>query len=111
MNDRHRYTIRYERQGPVVWNTPGHPVGTEVELVRRDEIAEDVLEAQAALQMGIGVLRLEMSQIPNREGVQLRNLRFSEDRLTEALARCHKLLAQLGRPMYEPATHKAVQDE
>jgi hypothetical protein len=72
-----------------------------------EEIIEAVVEAQADLQVGIGCLRLEVAHI-SKESIIGINLRTSEDKLNRSLARLHKLLDQLGQPMYQPAAHPDI---
>lgn len=79
-----------------------------IDAIAQKEVTEAVVDAQGDLQTGLGVLRLELSQIQNRLGLQANNLTFAEDRLTESLARLHSLLDRLGNPMYQPATHPRV---
>lgn len=61
-------------------------------------IIEEVIEAQADLQTALGMFRLNRNFDPAA----------IEDRLVRSLARHHTLLARLGRPMYDPATHPEV---
>jgi hypothetical protein len=69
--------------------------------------AEWVMNLQADLQTGIGMLRLGMTEGP---WDQERSLSFAEDRLYKALATCHKRLHELGVDVFHPATHPEVWD-
>lgn len=71
----------------------------------KQKTIDAIMDAQADLQTGLGILRLEISQIWNQEGIQFNNFKFAEERLTESLARFHTLLGDLGNPMYKPATY------
>lgn len=77
----------------------------------KQKTIDAIMDAQADLQAGIGVLRLEISQIRNQEGIQANNLTFAEERLTQSLVRFHTLLADLGHPMYKPATYPRETDD
>ena len=58
---------------------------------------EQLLDAQADLQTAIGLYRLQHGKDDR-----------IEDRLARSLARQHKLLSEMGKPMYQPATHPDV---
>lgn len=79
--------------------------GTPVE-----RMIKEIMSAQADLQVGLGLLRLEKSLLRERDGIQELNLATAEDHLASSLARLHKLLDALGKPMYQPATHPGVWD-
>jgi hypothetical protein len=68
-----------------------------------------ITDLQADLQTGLGILRMEMGQLP-KGGIQQHNLGFVEDRLTRSLAMCHKRLHELGVDMFHPTTHPEVWD-
>jgi hypothetical protein len=55
------------------------------------------MDAQADLQTGLGMYRLDHGRGSP-----------TEERLAQCLARLHSLLAALGNPMYQPATHPSV---
>lgn len=67
-----------------------HPV----EVVPLSVVAEEIMDAQAELQMPLGIYRLDHG----RGGT-------IERRLTLTLARLHRLLSALGTPMLHPTTH------
>lgn len=71
-----------------------------------DRHTEEVLEAQADVQTGLGILRLE-----RRDGADSPHLGYVEDRFAKALARLHRLLHERGRPMYQPARHPEVEGD
>ena len=65
-----------------------------------------IMDAQADLQMALGLLRLKQEQI---EGVLPYGLDDVENRLARSLALLHKLLSDLGRPMAHRALHPDVE--
>lgn len=67
------------------------------------DIQEEVLKAQADLQTALGFFRVAKNEMV---GVPYADL--IEDRLARSLARSHRLLAQLGKPMYQSATHPDI---
>lgn len=69
-----------------------------------DAITEDILDAQADLQVGLGQYRLKYGSA----GRGVRSDDSIEDNLAKSLARLHTLLEELGRPMYQIATHPDV---
>lgn len=71
--------------------------------VARDEVIDAVLDAQADLQSALGMLRLHMDP-----RFSTPDLGVVERRLNKSLARSHKLLDELGSPMYDPATDPDV---
>lgn len=68
-----------------------------------EEIVEQIMDAQADLQTGLGMFRVACM---DRAMTQTES--YAEDRLAKSLARTHKLLDALGHPMYQPATHSEV---
>lgn len=65
-------------------------------------ILEEILEAQADLQTGLGFFRLDARDEPRGHDDLI------EERLGRSLARTHRLLEHLGRAMYDPATHPDI---
>jgi hypothetical protein len=65
-------------------------------------ITEELLEIQADMQTSLGFLRLHQ-RYPHAGDFDL-----IEDRLARGLARAHRLLEALDRPMYSPAQHDDV---
>lgn len=63
----------------------------------------EIMDAQADLQTALGLLRCHLA--PDMGPA---DLTVVEDRLARSLARLHRLLDDLGRPMYDPATHPEV---
>lgn len=63
-----------------------------------NSIARRLLDAQADLQTALGILRLEISQLPDH-GIAQHNLGYSEIRLTTSLAKIHAVMADLGTIM------------
>lgn len=73
-------------------------------ITDRKALVDSVMSAQADLQTGLGIFRLDRN---DTRGLQHANL--VEDRLARSLARLHVLLADLGTPMYQPAMHPDVE--
>lgn len=76
----------------------GCSVATQLKEVV-EAVAAEVLEAQADMQMPMGILRFHdlMHVGPTDYPV--------DEGLTKALARLHRLLGVLGHPMYNPQQH------
>lgn len=68
-----------------------------------------ILDLQADLQTGLGILRMEIAQVP-KDGIQQINLTYSENRFRRALASCHMRLDELGVKMANPCTHSEIWD-
>lgn len=62
-------------------------------------VADEIMQAQADLQTGLGLLRVALGHHQDH------NLGAAERRLQGSLARLHALLDGLGRPMYDPAEY------
>lgn len=63
-------------------------------------ITDELMEAQADLQVGLGWFRLaRMTGSPTTDELDL-----IEEKLTLSLARLHGMMTGLGRPMYSPST-------
>lgn len=66
-------------------------------------IIDEIMDAQADLQTALGLFRLSMA-----EGYTDHD-NYVEERLAKCLARLHRLLEQLGKPMYRPAQHPDIE--
>lgn len=71
----------------------------------KEHLVPEIMEAQADLQVAIGLYRLEHG----RGNVNSQHADLIESRLTASLARTHRLLAMADNPMYGPATHKDIE--
>lgn len=70
-------------------------------------ITDEIMDAQADLQTALGIYRLNVQE-------KITNPKFNghvEDRMARCLARLHRLLDQLGKPMYQPAQHPDIEYE
>jgi hypothetical protein len=63
-----------------------------------ESIAKRLLEAQAQLQVGLGLARMELAQLP-KDGIQALNLGHGEIRLSKGLHEVWKIMADLGTVM------------
>jgi hypothetical protein len=82
-------------------------IGLAVAKSVDQETVEEVLEAQADLQTALGLFRLDHGRRDTADDPHDAQI---EERLNKSLARLHKLLDALGRPMYQPATHPEIDD-
>lgn len=76
----------------------------EFDDLKLDTIRE-VMEAQADLQVALGIFRLRA------EHVDIRDKDLIESRMYRSLGRLHRLLTSLGKPMYDPERRPAAYSE
>ena len=73
----------------------------------RDKIIRDIMDIQAELQTPLGLYRLKLA---DEYSAPHQHDEIIEERLAKTLARLHKLLDELGSPMYNPAIHPDIWD-
>lgn len=69
---------------------------------------QQIMDAQADLQSALGIYRLSIDHALGNGVLSTQDKIIIEDFMAKSLARLHKLLNDLGRPMYQPATHPDV---
>lgn len=70
------------------------------------QLTEEILDIQADIQTPLGFIRMQMAGDPDvNSAITPETL---ENYLSRSLARAHKLLDNLGNPMYSPSIHSDV---